>query len=109
MNFNKLINEIHREYVDFKINITAGPFPGEFYGYVPECRVYKGSILDNTNVIFVLNLNTNNITFQNYQSFWFDPEAKLQEQALDAIHGFHPQLIMSPDAIKTFDDIINEL
>ena len=109
MNFKDYIIEVHNKYVDFKIKITAGPFPGPNYGYIPECKVYKGSILDNTNVRFILNTNTNHITFQNYDSFWFGPEAKLQEQALDAIHGYNPQLILSPGAVKTFDDIIDEL
>jgi hypothetical protein len=109
MNFKNYITEVHNKYVDFKIKITGGPFRGDHFGYIPEVKIYKGCILDNCNVQFILNTNTNNITFQNYDSFWFGPEAKLQEQALEAIHGYNPQLILSPDAVKTFDDIINEL
>jgi hypothetical protein len=99
-----------RDYVKFDIEVTAGPFPGDHYGYIPEVKLYKGRIGDNTNVQFILNpLNNNHISFQNYASHFFGPEAKLQEQAWEAITSYDPKLIMSTKSKETFGDLVDEL
>jgi hypothetical protein len=100
----------HNEYVDFKIKIKEGPFPGNHFGYIPEVKLYKGCILDNCHVKFILNpLNNNHISFDNYGAHFFGPKAGLQEQAWEAITSYDPKLIMSQQAIKTFGDLIDEL
>jgi hypothetical protein len=110
MNFNRLINEIHNHYVNFDIKIKEGPFRGDHFGYIPEVKIYKGCINDNCNVQFILNpLNNNHITFNNYSAYFFGPEAKLQEQAWEAITSYDPKLVLSDKAKQTFNDLIDEL
>jgi len=105
-----LVNEIHNKYVKFDIKIKEGPFPGHHFGYIPEVKIYKGCIDDNCQVRFVLNpLVNNHISFNNYSAYFFGPEAKLQEQAWEAITSYDPKLVMSPGATKTFNDLIDEL
>jgi hypothetical protein len=111
MYFKKLLNEgVIHHYLKFDIEVTAGPFPGNHFGYIPECRVYKGRIGENTNVRFIFNPKNNNyISFDNWDSFWYGEETKLQEQALDAIKHFDVKYFANPETLKTFEDLINDL
>ena len=110
MNFDKLIAEIHNKYVKFDIKIKEGPWSGHHFGYIPEVKIYKGCIFDNCQVQFILNpLNDNHITINNYNSYFFGPEAKLQEQAWEAITSYDPKLVLSDKAKDTFGGLIDEL
>jgi len=109
MNFNIIKEAIHNEYVDFKVKVNAGPFPGNHYGYIPEAKIYKGTILGNEHVTFILNPNTNHVTIQNFGAHWFGPKAELDKQVLDAIHTYDPRLVIHPSTLKAFEELIDEL
>ena len=103
------MSHIHNKYVNFKVKVTAGPFRGDHFGYIPEVKIYKGSILENTNVKFILNTNNNHVSIENFASYFFGPKAELQKQVWEAITSYDPKLIMSPKTIKTFGELIDEL
>jgi hypothetical protein len=109
MNYKHITEAIHNEYVDFKVKVIAGPFRGDHFGYIPEVKIYKGSILENTNVKFILNPNNNHVTIENFASYFFGPRAELDKQVLNAIHTYDPRLVIQPSTLKTFEELIDEL
>jgi hypothetical protein len=106
MNFEDLVVEaIHNKYVKFDIEILSGPYPGEHYGWLEECQVYKARIFDNTNVQLIYQPSRDYVGAKNFDVWWFGREAGFDEQAKAAIIKYN----MSKEAKGSFGDFLDAI